>query len=124
MGRSEAATAKERVALIRSATIALLTSGDDRLATSALASLVLEMLAEGRGASLLLSRTVHLVALALGAFFARGSSDPIRFLAIWTSAGHGLAILSAWWAFRGDRSTGQPAVEPQAADDSQRSLAA
>ena len=84
----------------------------------------MQMLAEGRGASLLLSRTVHLGALALGAFFARGSSDPIRFLAIWTSAGHGLAILSAWWAFRGDRSTGQPAVEPQAADDSQRSLAA
>ena len=37
----QAETTEERVALIRSATIDLLTSGDDRLATSALASLVL-----------------------------------------------------------------------------------
>lgn len=42
----QAETTAERVALIRSATIDLLTSGDDRLATSALASLVLAPEAE------------------------------------------------------------------------------
>lgn len=76
------------------------------LGSSVFAVYKMQMLAEGRGASLLMSRTLHLGALAIGASFAFWSSDPIRFLALWTSVGHGAAIACALWIFRKQRPSG------------------